>query len=412
MNRQELEEAKRTFRIGYWEDHYKAIYRLRDKFVKEFSPNKLATLPIDDFIEGKGNSNSFCNQLERKLDELGRITNAPVKKFGLYYDKHNKQYVCTKRFSSSNNYKEAYKKIIESILSLLEAGKNKDLDAIVANPITTMFKGKILSTYYPEDYLNIFSEDHINYYLVKLDLDTKELMEKDPVYKREALLDFKNWDTDMQTWSVNMFATFLWSHYPKSPAKEGETAIPMKETEMPTPTDFDFVELERTDVSEQKKDTKTKPSKKIDHEAESKKAKELGDRGEHIVVLAEIRRISKELSISEDEAKKKVKRVSLESDSYGYDILSVNKDGSPRYIEVKATSRKCGDMDFYYTANELETAKQYGKDYYLYIVYEITTKQPRIWVVNNPFIGKEPLELQPIKYRVPIKAQFIKKLKL
>lgn len=408
MNKQEFEDAKRSFDIKTWENIYKPQYELRNNFVKEFSPNKIATLHIDDFIEGKGNSNSFCNQLERRLDALGRITNSTVYKFGVYYDKYNKKYVCTKRFSPSGNYKEAYKNIIESILTLLKAGKNKDLEAIVANPITTMFKGKILSTYYPEDYLNIFSEDHINYYLTKLDLDTKELMTKDPVYKRQALLDFKNSDKDMKTWSVNMFATFLWSHYPKAPAKENQTDNSQKETKIPTPDDIVFVEMERVPNVEDKKEGRSTDSKKRDYEADAKRARELGDRGEYLVVQAEIKRIAKELSISDEKARKKVKRVSLDSDSYGYDILSVNNDGSPRYIEVKATTRKCGDMDFYYTAHELDTAQEYGKDYYLYVVYEINTNHPQIWVLNNPFIGNDSLKLEPIQYKVALHARHMK----
>ena len=405
MNKQEFEEAKKTFDIKYWEKNYKPQYELRNNFVKEFSPNKIATLPIDDFIEGKGNPNSFCNQLERRLDLLGRITNSTVHKFGVYYDKYNKKYVCTKRFSPTGNYKEAYKNIIESILSLLKAGKNKDLEAIVANPITTMFKGKILSTYYPEDYLNIFSGDHINHYLIKLDLDTKELMTKDPVYKRQALLDFKNSDKDMKNWSVNMFATFLWSQYPKAPAKDSETDISQKETRTPTPDNIEFVEMERGDNVEHGKDGRNPDTKKRDYETESRRAKELGDRGEYLVVQAEIKRLAKELSITETKAKKKVIRKSLESDSYGYDILSVNSDGSPRYIEVKATTRKCGDMEFYYTDNELDTAKEYGKDYYLYVVYEINTTTPKIWVLKNPFIGDDSLKLEPIKYKVALHAR-------
>ena len=119
---------------------------------------------------------------------------------------------------------------------------------------------------------------------------------------------------------------------------------------------------------------------------------------------AEIERLMNEHGISKMKASKLVKHVSRESDSYGYDILSVNPNNSPRYIEVKATQGKVGDMTFYYTANELATAKKYGKAYYLYIVYEITTKSPKIWMLQNPFL-KNKLELLPIKYRVNLNTK-------
>ena len=88
--------------------------------------------------------------------------------------------------------------------------------------------------------------------------------------------------------------------------------------------------------------------------------------------------------------------------------MSVNPDGSPRYIEVKATQSKVGDMTFYYTSHELETARKYGSAYYLYVVYEVTSHMPKIWVRQNPFINDE-LELEPIKYRVNLKTQKKKK---
>ena len=87
---------------------------------------------------------------------------------------------------------------------------------------------------------------------------------------------------------------------------------------------------------------------------------------------------------------------------YGYDISSVNADGTTRYIEVKATQGVVGDMDFFYTVNELATARQYKENYYMYIVYEITSKSPKIWIIQNPFIGKSNLVLNPIQFKVHV----------
>ena len=107
-----------------------------------------------------------------------------------------------------------------------------------------------------------------------------------------------------------------------------------------------------------------------------------------------------ELSISESKAKKLIKWVSRESDNFGYDILSVNKGNTPRYIEVKATQRKAGDMDFYYTENEYETAKMFGKNYFIYVVFEILTSHPKIWMIKNPFEYGEGVIMKPVKYKV------------
>ena len=289
-------------------------------------------------------------------------------------------------------------------MELLEAGKEHDYDRIIKIPLNSIFKGKILSTYYPEDYLNIFSKDHLDYYLKTLDLDTADLMKSDVLYKREALLEFKNKDKDMRKWSVNMFAVFLWSHYPKAPLKGDEVAVKSEEEEIEFPTlqSFSFVDLQLKNGTStphtQSRSGKPSPN----YEKEAKKYKKLGDRGEYVVIQAEVSRLMKELSISESKAKKLIKWVSRESDAFGFDIQSVNKDQTPRYIEVKATQRKVGDMDFYYTENEYETAKKYGKDYYIYVVYEILTPHPKIWVIKNPFDDNMGINMKPVKYKVQL----------
>jgi hypothetical protein len=405
MNYQELQRAKEQFPLRSLEKDYSAIYKRRAEFVRKFNRNKIASMTLDEYVIGKEKKDTFCYILERSLAQLGNFTGSTSKKFGVYYGKEEKDYVFIKKFGKSA--KEAFANIKQEILALLEAGEAEDYDAMINSPISTMFKGKILSTYFPEKYLNILCEDHLDHYLRHLDLDNKDLMKQDPIYKRKALLEFKNKDADMKKWSVNMFATFLWRDYPKAPIKDENRAVhPMeREMEFPTVEDYTFVNMELvvTKGTENKKAPSSHSS--VDYEKEAHKYKLLGDRGESIVVQAETKRIKEELSISIKDAKRKIKWVSRESDAYGYDILSVNKDGTPRYIEVKATSRKCGDMDFYYTANELEMAKKYGKDYYLYVVYEIMTEYPKIWIIQNPFIEKEKLELKPIKFKVKLCAK-------
>lgn len=62
-----------------------------------------------------------------------------------------------------------------------------------------------------------------------------------------------------------------------------------------------------------------------------------------------------------------LQQVSLISVSAGYDIASFETDESTRYdrfIEVKAV----GSNGFYLSTNELQAAKKFGKQYYLYLV--------------------------------------------
>ena len=402
MNYQELQEAKQTFRIHTLEDEYKSLFKLRNEFVRKYNPAKITAMTIDEYVQGKQSKTSFCYILERSLKGLGNMTGQYATKFGVWYSKEKADYSFEPRLGA--NYQEVFQKVKVSILNLLEAGKVHDYEEIIKNPLNALFKGKILAVYYPEDYLNIFSNEHLNHYLKAFDLDTADLMKKNVLYKREALLKYKESDKDMKEWSNDMFSVFLWSHYPKAPLKSDEVAVVSdeEEIEFPTPQSISFVDLQ---LVYRKPTPHTKPhsdNTSPDYEKEAKKYKKLGDRGEYVVVQAEVKRLMKEQSITEAKAKKLVKWVSRESDSYGYDIQSVNKDKTSRYIEVKATQRNVGDMAFYYTENEYETAKRFGKDYYIYVVYEILTPHPKVCVIQNPFDDGVGVSMKPVKYKVQL----------
>lgn len=100
----------------------------------------------------------------------------------------------------------------------------------------------------------------------------------------------------------------------------------------------------------------------------------------------------------------KIERVSLKSDSFGYDIVSFEVNGDKRMIEVKATKAKIGKANFYLTANELKTANEIP-NFYIYMVYEVTEEIPKVWAIKNPFNPKtESTILIPTNYKVSINA--------
>ena len=59
----------------------------------------------------------------------------------------------------------------------------------------------------------------------------------------------------------------------------------------------------------------------------------------------------------------------LDGDGLGYDILSYDKYGKEKYIEVKTTSGK-EDGSIFITANELKMSEEHPEQYYLYRVYD------------------------------------------
>lgn len=417
MNIHDLRQAQVRYenRINDITVERKELHQLRASFVKFFSRNRISTMHINDYVAGVDlptTGYNFCYGIERQLDGLGRIIGATAFKFGVYFGRtksdENYEYRFTQKFGKT--YMEAFEGVRVSILQLLDAGEKEDINAIVDNILSPMVKGKILCTYYPDRYLNIFSPDHLDYYLIQLDLDNEQLIGIDPVLKREELIKFKNQDPVMKNWPVDLFAHFLYTEYPGSPPKKSETAetnsdplADYRNPSFPANPIAEFIELDilpptpNNPTNNRSKSGVGKP----DYEREALKLKKLGDRGEKVVMDLEIKKLQ---DAGRTDLAKKVDRVSLKSDSFGYDILSYETDGKEKYIEVKATRAKVGSANFFLTANEFREAKE-SINYYIYMVFDVVSESPKVWIIRNPFNPENSnTVMTPINYRITINA--------
>jgi hypothetical protein len=118
-----------------------------------------------------------------------------------------------------------------------------------------------------------------------------------------------------------------------------------------------------------KKKTRRFIGRKVDWEKVRDRNNEIGDQGEEFVLEFEIDRLIETLSIERAKAMQNVQHLSrLQGDGLGYDISSINNDGSPRYIEVKTTS---GDFNqpFFMSENERRFFEEYGNSAFIYRVY-------------------------------------------
>lgn len=408
MNLHNLRQAQASFSVADAIEGRKQLNKLRIAFVKDFSLKHIAEMKIDEYVIGKGNE-TFCYRIERELDGLGRILGATAIKFGVYYGvvKGDNEYKYRYSDKWGINHKDAFENIRIELIELINAGKAGDIETIIESRFSTMLKGKILSTYYPERYLNIFSEDHLNYYLQFYGLLNDEILFADSVLKREALMAFKNSDKVMKHWDADIFSHFLYSTYPKRPIKNPSDIDILDEYYLPDFPLLSFpeaIELTILPIEENAKtSTSGKSHKKPDYDNENRLLKQLGDRGEDIVLEFERNRLE---DIGLLKQAKKVDRVSLKSDAFGYDILSFNDDKSERYIEVKATRAKAGNANFFLTLNELNTAKEKQENYYIYMVYDILSANPKIWIIPNPFSPENKnVLMETVNYRVRINAK-------
>ena len=112
-------------------------------------------------------------------------------------------------------------------------------------------------------------------------------------------------------------------------------------------------------------------NKNINFEGEIKKNTKLGKKGEDVVVEYEKTRLI--LEGREDLADKVFTTREIAGNAERFDVLSYDKDGNEKYIEVKTTKGGLNNI-FHISENEVEFSEQYKDKYYLYRVYNFNTK--------------------------------------
>jgi hypothetical protein len=164
----------------------------RSVFVSNFAPNTILDMNIDDYVFGKIDPNTghtdqgtFCYQLEFRTDGFGGIRGTPANKFGIYCDKETQNYLYNKDKHDSPEL--AFKAIRAEIHSILEAGKQISVDKDWSNfahilegefDIQRHVRSKILSVYYPNEFLQMHSDKDGEHILKSLFRLSKEQIDK------------------------------------------------------------------------------------------------------------------------------------------------------------------------------------------------------------------------------------------
>lgn len=219
------------------QSHYRELEKIRREFVSKFPPSRIPLLTLDEYVVGKRdqdgetNRDSFCYWVEYRTDKLGRIKPLP-KSFGVFCDQKTQRYEFKKNFKNEN---DALKFQVEQIVRLLEVGRTHNLKSIHQIDISATFKGKILFLYYPENYLNIFSERYIDDFLREIPLavpnDNLDVFEKG-----ELLQTFKSSDEIMSKWTTYEFTDFLYETCGNPKSRFGDSKLTDIKTIISNPT--------------------------------------------------------------------------------------------------------------------------------------------------------------------------------
>lgn len=171
----------------------------------------------------------------------------------------------------------------------------------------------------------------------------------------------------------------------------------------------EIITLQRVDIPKYKKknkysEIKKKTIRKIDYLKKAKSNAKNGLLGEELVMAYEQNRL---IEIGREDLAERIRWISKEDDSIGYDIISfdVDETGSDieKYIEVKTTEGNDTNV-FYVSTNEVDVMEKLKDQYFIYRVYNLKTKHPEVFVLDyNDF--KDKIELSIDSYMASIRGE-------
>ena len=135
--------------------------------------------------------------------------------------------------------------------------------------------------------------------------------------------------------------------------------------------------------------------KKTDYVQKAKSDAEIGEFGEKLALEYEVERLT---ALGRQDLAALVRRVSIKSDAFGYDIESYDLIGTKIkkiYIEVKTTVNKL-DVDFQVSRNEVETSNSKKDTYCLFRIYDAKNINPKFYKVYGKL--EDHFELNPITF--------------
>lgn len=363
----------------------------RDYFINKFSLSNIMNMSIEQFAIGRADidekgRDTFCYLIERSMQNLGDMRGSFVSKFGVWYSKKEQEYKYTKKFGK--NLEEAFEKIKQEICFLLVSANNNDFEEINKCDITNIFKGKILSTYYPDKYLCIFDEEDVDKFLNVLNIQY-DMHQINTLEKKKALLkDYKNNNKLLKDYSDYYFVLFLYITFKKE-LKTNNTISGEIDY------DIEFVDFEYIKRHEIKNKNNYR-SRETDYERINRNKKDIGNRGENAILRNEVNKL-KTLGLNDLAEQVEI----CDNDAIGYDINSFDENGNEIHIEVKTNSSNKSYLDFYITDNELNHLMT-DENYYIYYLFNIKGK-PKCHIINKKdILNRKEDFFQPVIYKVNI----------
>lgn len=339
------------FGTAYDTSHEDSALQARGLFIKRFPSHSLKNLTLDEYVVGHHDP-SFCNLAESGTKAWANIQGATSFKFGIYFGRtrsdSTRKYRFTEKFGGTK--KEAFAAVKAALLDLVGLGSKRspDFAQIDANPLSQMFKAKILSLYYPGRFLAVCSGEHLE--MLGSEMGFPEGLPASQY--QNLLLDAKEGNPITRRWTEPKFMAYLYRIYVRGDSAF-ESPIKKPQTKRHRRVDFEEMQKQRGQIGR----------KAEEYALRWEKDRLIGAQLEHLVNQIEDRR---------------------ERPGYGHDFLSYGTNEEPRFIEVKCVAKLSDRHRFFLSDNEHQTSlsRDCRDGYYFYLVF---------------FDGKgQPLELQAV----------------
>jgi hypothetical protein len=315
---------------------------------------------------------------------------------GVYYGKTKNDASEQYRFRPhwGSNLEEVFSSVKQAIVNLLQAAEQGDSHTIAKNPLSTMFKGKILYLYKPDQFAPVYSKEHLEYFIAKLNLSGSLRCGAD---MQRALMEYRATWPDLLAQLPPLYMRLLYHLFGYPANNDSPNTITSSEPMLDKAVEgAEFIA--RMPPLSVKAKGESENYKKTNFEDRQKHLKRIGDRGEAIVVALEKKRL---FLAGKPDLADNIKQISQENDSAGYDILSFDADGTERPIEVKATNSKNLDRGFFVSSNELDKALTLA-NYHIYFVFSAMSKHPRVLTQKQPSLNDGDFTMRPVTYHVTL----------
>lgn len=227
----ELQNHFETTRVNTEEakNLYTECEKITKQFQQKFSIEKLHSMTLDDYVVGHGSHDSFCYWVERTTDSVGRLLPGGAgNAYNVYFSRKNNSYIIHQgnkgKVVTEDEARKQLDLIKSNLIELLKAAETKNFEKIrqisKQLPLDQHVVGKILSLYFPQKYLGLFSIRHMDEYIVSFGLLDESIKNADAFEKRELLLKFKEQDEIMKNWPNRKYTDFLYKEIRKTEPKE------------------------------------------------------------------------------------------------------------------------------------------------------------------------------------------------